>query len=445
MNRWWVLAATVLAAIAWYALGRPEAAAPAGRPEVETAIVERRTMVRAVEAVGVVEPAFTLEVKSKASGQIVSMPHEEGDVVAEGTLLVELLPVDEERNLRTQRARVTSAEAQVAKARNQLKQARLDLGFSRERSASQVERAEVVHEVAVRELARQRHLFEKQLASQKAVDDARRAAEEAEASLELARNEAAALELAELRIGEREQDVHLQEAALEQQRIALEVAELRLSETRITAPMDGLILARNVERGQIIASGISNVSGGTALLTLADVRRLFLAAEVDESDIGGIRPGLGVELTAEAYPEETFEGRVERVAPRGETVQSVTIFRVRIELLGRAVELLRPGMNATAQIVLAREEDALVVPTQAIRRHDESLVVLVKDGPGEPRPVAVETGLRDGTLVQVRGDLAPGAAVVTSPARRGGRGGDSQRRQVRDGMRAFRRAGGGRR
>lgn len=445
--RWVVAVVLVLGALAFGWSRRQGAAAASAEAEgpkkAETAAVEQRDMARYVEAVGVVEPAFVLEVKSKASGEITSMPFEEGDRVQAGDLLVELLPVDEERNLRKQRATVLAAEAQLAKARNAIRLAELDLVTKREQAATRVERAKVTFEVARDQLKRLQDLLARELVSRREVDDARRASEQAEADLEVARSEQRALEREALVIEDRRQDAHIQEATVERERVNLEVAEIRLAETRIHAPMPGLVLERPVERGQIIASGISNVSGGTTLMSLADVGSLFLEADVDESDIGGIKPGLPVELTAEAFPDAEFDGEVVRVAPRGVEESSITVFKVRIQLGKRSIRRLKPGMNCTARIIIARADGALVVPTRAIQRQKKQFGVTVvpgEDAAGLPRFVPVELGIRDDRGVAVTGELKPGDLVVLQEGEGGGRGGGG--RSMRAGMRTARRVGG---
>lgn len=444
-RRWWVAGAVLLGVglVAYRSRGTVEE--PRERPRGEAVPVAIRDLSRTVEAVGVVEPAFVLEVKSKASGEIVSMPYEEGDRVSQGALLVELLPVDEERNVRKQRAAVLAAQAQTAKSRNAVRIAELQLTVSREQAASRLGKAVVDNEVAVAELKRQESLFKRDLVSQKELDTARRAKEQAEADLAVAESQRRAVQLDELRIEESRQEALLRETDLERARIELEVAEIRLNETRIHAPMDGLVLERPVERGQIIASGISNVSGGTTLMTLADVSQLFLEAEVDESDVGGIRPGLEVNLSAEAYPDENFGGRVQRVAPRGIEEQNVTIFRVRIALDERAVRLLKPGMNATASIVVERRAGATVVPAEAVRTRGDRVGVMVPVEGDRPRFVPVKLGLRDGKDIEVRGELHAGDKVLL-PAPEGasgrGGGGRAQGDAMRQGMRAARRMGG---
>ncbi len=375
--------------------------------------IQRRTLKRYIEAVGVVNPAFTLEVKSKASGEVVSMPYEEGDTVKEGDLLVELLPVDELRNLRKQKARLQAATAQLESARTQLKRAERNLVLEKRRSASRLGEARSSDRIAQKNLTRQLHLKKRDLASTQAVENASQTAQSSKSALEIAKTGVEALELLEFDVSDQMHTIQLQEARVEQEKIELEVATLRLAETKIRAGMDGVVLERKVERGQIIASGISNVSGGTTLLVLADVRRLFLEAQVDEADIGVVKVHGEVELRAEAFPEQLFTGRIDRVAPRGEEIQSVTVFKVRIELGEDARLHLRPGMNATARILAETQKDVLAVPLAAIHRKKAERGVYRKGK--EEKFIPIQAGLQEDLLVEIQGDVKEGDLVLLDP------------------------------
>lgn len=416
---------------------------PRGSREVRTAKVVRQDLERYVEAVGLIKPAFLLEVKSKASGAILAVPHEAGTRVTTGTLLVELDPIDEERNLRTQRSKVVSAQATLDKAKGRMSSAKLSRRIKEAQLKAQIQKAQVDHDMATNELDRQKALGKESLSSRQNLENAIKLSESAKSSLELARLEEQTLPLLDDEIQQQVEEIKLQEAALEREAIALEIAELRLKETRILAPMDGIILAKNVERGQIIASGISNVSGGTALMTLADVSRLYLDADVDESDIGQIKEKTQASILVEAYPDETFSGYIERIAPQGKTVSNVTMFEVRIALTGRAIEILRPGMNGTARILVDRREKALAVPMEAITRRDKEAGVLLAKG-REGRFVPVKLGMRDGRLVEIKGEIEEGAEIRLPEPKADGNDPASGNRAMRRGMMMFG-GGGGRR
>src|SRR5690606_31659274 len=163
------------------------------------------------------------------------------------------------------------------------------------------------------------------------------------------------------------QDVIVNQTELKRAEIEMENALQRLKETKIFAPMDGVITSRPVQTGQIIASGISNVGGGTTLMTLSDVSRLFINANVDESDIGKIRERQKTIITADAFPGRRFTGEVVRVAAKGETNSNVVTFEVKIEISSSGLDLLKPEMTANVDIQADRREDVLVLPNEAIQ------------------------------------------------------------------------------
>ena len=115
----------------------------------------------------------------------------------------------------------------------------------------------------------------------------------------------------------KENEIELVKTEVQLAEIALDEVEERLEETEIFAPISGVIIEKLVEEGQIIASGISNVNGGTALATIADMSRLFIIADIDETDIGSVKMGHEVTITADAFPDKKFKGRVKRIAPQG--------------------------------------------------------------------------------------------------------------------------------
>ena len=262
------------------------------------------------------------------------------------------------------------------------------------------------------------------------------AVREAEASLEAARagqeqNEQRAQELeaskataqesrSQLRVakaGEMQPDatkhqVTQAEAAARSSAAQLENAQKNLGYTTIVAPRDGLVIDRFVEEGTVITSGRSSVTAGTTIVTLADVSRMFVLAEVDEADIGQVSVGQPVELEVETFRDETFEGVVTQVYPQGEEIENVTIFRVRIEVL-ELLDRLHPGMTAEASIIIDKVEDVLACPNEAIYKQKGTTLVDVLDGPaGEPLEVEVETGIASFEWTEVTSGLTEGQEVV---------------------------------
>ena len=119
----------------------------------------------------------------------------------------------------------------------------------------------------------------------------------------------------------------------------------------ITAPLEGSILQKSVEEGQVIQSASQNVSGGTTLFVMAKLLEMQVRTLVDETDMGQIRAGMPATVRVEAFPDQIFEGYVEKIEPQAVVQQSVTVFPVIVHLDNREGEL-RPGMNAEVEILI---------------------------------------------------------------------------------------------
>jgi HlyD family secretion protein len=271
-------------------------------PALQTSEVVRQTMRITAEATGQVEPIRQVEVKSKASGEILRLHADVGDEVEPGALLAEIDPRDV-RNSYDQ----AQADLEVAKARLEISQAQL-------RRSQELIAAGVITE--------QEH-------------------------------ESATLDFAN------------SQASLVKAETNMELAELRLQDVTIRAPGSGTILTRSVEEGTVIQSASSNVSGGTTLFIMADLSEMQVRTLVDETDMGQIKAGLTASVQVEAFPGRTFEGYVEKVEPQAVVQQNVTMFPVIVHLDNRS-GLLKPGMNAEVEMLLAERSDALVVPNNAV-------------------------------------------------------------------------------
>jgi HlyD family secretion protein len=148
--------------------------------------------------------------------------------------------------------------------------------------------------------------------------------------------------------------------------VALENARIRLEDTDVRAPISGVIIEKNVERGQVISSPTSDVGGGTVLLKMADLSLVQVRTLVDETDIGKIQSGLRATVTVDAFPNRPFEGAVLKIEPLAVTEQNVTMFPVLIRIQNRE-GLLRPGMNAEVEIHVGRRDQVLAIPNAALR------------------------------------------------------------------------------
>ena len=281
------------------ACAEPEEAAPI----YEVAGVSPGSISVSVGSAGVVEPLAAVEVKSKASGEVLELHVETGDSVTAGDLLVRIDP-------RTVRNRLAQAEAELKAA-----QSRQSI------SASQMKRAE-------------------SLVTQGTFT---------EADYELA-----ALELANA------------EAQVVSARVAVENARIAVDDTEIRAPVSGTIIEKPVERGQVISSPTQDVGGGTLLLKMADLGAVQVRALIDETDIGKVRAGMNATVTVAAYPNQPFPGQVQKIEPQAVVEQNVTMFAVIISIQNPE-GLLLPGMNAEVDVSIARREDVMTIPVMALR------------------------------------------------------------------------------
>lgn len=332
---------------------------PAAEPEpmqYKEVTVVRGPFRLAVTASGLVRPIDRIELKSKASGEVTKLPIELGDHVEKGALVAQLDQVEERAGLAQAKANLDIARAELA--------------------------------LAEKNFERRKQLFSSNVISMEVQDQT-------------------------------ELDLAVARSKLVQANTALEHAQERMEDTVITAPVAGIILQKYVERGQIIASGVSNVGGGTPIADVADMRGVHVEAGVDEIDIGKIAVGQRATVRAEAYPEKLYEGEVVRIAPEARVEQNVTLFDV-IVAVGNIDGKLKSHMNATVEIVIVDRPDVLTIPIAALqkagpnrRELSEQLAatrVLVKqDGAFVPREV--RTGASNYRVVEVLEGLEEGAVL----------------------------------
>lgn len=357
-----LIAITVLAAVAvfWLSSGKgPEA------EERKTAKAGIGDLKIEAAANGVINPEVEVIVKSKAGGEIIDFPFNEGDLVTKGTVVVTLDPQTEEARAKQAEAVRLMAEARLEKARIARKDAEV-------------------------RLSRQKRLYEDGIISRQELDDS---------------------EIAFLKAGA---DVKVAEAELMQSGEALREARDRLADTKIKAPFTGTILKKFVDRGQVISSTISSASDGTQIFSIANLDEIFVTAHIDEVDISKITPGQEVEVRADSLPGRKFRGSVERVAPKGRTEMAVTVFDVVVRVTDNDKSLLKPGMTADVKIVTSTRTGVLLIPREAIKTRNRKAGVYIVKGT-EQEFVQVETGETDGTLIEVKTGIGEGAEVVTSP------------------------------
>jgi HlyD family secretion protein len=401
----------------WWWNSRASAQPVDGGPQLVPVAVVRGDLVQSVAATGRVVSNLDVEIKCKASGEIIKLPFDVSDVVRRGDLLVELDPVDEVRAVRLAEVAVSQSGAKLEQSKHNVLIAETNLAAARSRADASIRAAAARARDQRMRADRRQDLLAQNLASQEDHDAALTQAVQAEVELRLAEIVREELVAQEKSLEVRRQDVRLAEGALAADQIALSNASQRLADTKVVAPMDGIVSERTVQQGQIISSGITNVGGGTTILTLSDLSQMFILAAVDESDIGQVALGQHVNITVDSYPGARFQGKVVRIATRGVNISNVVTFEVKIEVVSENKTLLKPEMTANVELVAAQKQDVLIIPAQAVSLKDNRLVATVMAGSGqELRPVRigmsdgmryeVSEGLREGEMVLVRKDDA---------------------------------------
>jgi HlyD family secretion protein len=396
-----LLALVGAGAAAWSAFGDQDDTAPAGRPHR----VRKGELVEVAAASGIIEPHMQVEVKSRSAGEVVEVLVAEGQRVAAGDLLFRLDPTDAERAVQEAKNAQRGVQADLAQAR-----ASLVVAQAQERDAR------TASEVSARGT-------KMGLVSSETTRTSASAAEVAAANVQLRRAQLAA-----------------SQAQIAAAQLAVEESERRLAETQIQAPMSGTVLAVALERGSIVSSAVTNVGGGTALATIADLTDLRVIGAIDEAQIGRVQVGHPVTIRVDAYPDRTFIGRVERVSPLGKTVSNVVTFDVEIVVTDPNANLLRSGMSADLEIETSRARDLVLVPLTAIQSVGAQRFVrlanggrrAVRTGATDGRQIAILEGLQAGETIMIGGLPRPtapkaGQSIIPMGRKRGSGGGGTGR------------------
>jgi HlyD family secretion protein len=210
------------------------------------------------------------------------------------------------------------------------------------------------------------------------------------------------------------------QAQAAQAKAAVDLAQVNLAHTVIEAPIDGVVVARNVDVGQTVAASLQ---APTVFLIANDLTRMQVLANIDEADVGQLKPGSKVSFTVDAYPADTFRGAVSQVRLAPTTVQNVVTYTAVIDVANPDLKL-KPGMTANVNVSVAESDNVLAVPNAALRfrpdtapapRRNNSGPVLWKAENGGLKAVNVQAGVTDGVRTEiVSSDLKEGDVVVVS-------------------------------
>lgn len=383
----------------------------------ETEAVARGEIRQEVDCVGRVVSNRDVEIKCRASGEILRIPYDVSDAVKKDDILLELDERDQERTLRQSKAALAAAEARLAQSKSNLLVAEKTVEVAKMKAGAALESAQARVADSKSKSKRQEELFQKKFSSPEQYETSKTTAVQAEQDLLSARANVEDVKSQELALESRRQDVALSEAQAESSRIACEIALLQLSYTKVKAPLDGVISKRTVQVGQIISSGVTNIGGGTTAMILSDLSHLFVYASVDESKIGEVQLGQPVVITTDAFPDVKFLGKVERIGTTGLSVQAVVTFEVRIEVVDENKKLLKPEMTANVTITTAEKKDVLVVSAANISRNRSgNFVTLVQQDGTQEEKHPVKLGISDGNQTEIVEGLSEGDLVLVRRA-----------------------------
>ena len=353
--------------------------------------VERGDIARAVVATGKIQPLATVEVKSKASGIVKKLYVDYGDRVTTGQILVELDRELLEANVREARATLQAAQAaqEAAEATYQ-------------RNIVDAEGPDVPFLKTSLERALQ--LYKDGLIAKSVLEDADKAYQMG-LNKQLSATRSIAVSRAE---------VARAKAQVAQTQAALERAEEDLRNSTIVSPIDGLVLSRDVQVGDAVSSILVLGSQATLVMTLGDVRDVYVLGKVDEADIGKVYLGQLARIVVESFKDKKFEGKVTKISPLGKEKDNVTTFEVRVSIHNPSGEL-RANMTANAEIILEEKKGVLLIPeSSVIYDKDRNASAEVPDPKGEKgrRKVAVKLGISNGVKTELLSGLNEKQKVI---------------------------------
>jgi len=308
-----IISLVVIAAVA-ASVGAYYYTRPGPEPNVSTAAATRGDIIESVGATGTFEAITSVTVGSQVSGTIQELRADFNSIVSKGQVIARLDPAMIQTQIEQSKANLVRAQADV-------------------------ERLKVSLEDSRTKLTRARGLFQRQLLTQ------------------------ADLDTAEVTVKSNEAQLRSSQAALTQAEAALNQNQVNLDHTIITAPIDGIVVSRNVDTGQTVAASFN---APTLFVIAADLTKMKCTANIDESDVGRIRPGQTVRFRVDAYPTEEFTGTVFQVRLQPVVVQNVVTYGTVIEVPNPELKL-KPGMTANVTIEVAKKTDVVRVPNAATR------------------------------------------------------------------------------
>lgn len=398
---WFIVGAIVIVAIAAFFLTRGD---ETQKISFDTAVVDKANIQNSVTATGTIEAVTTVTVGTQVSGIVNHLYVDYNSVVKKGQVIAELDKTNLLSQLYSTKAALASAKANVASAQDNVLKAQADL-----RSAE----ANIGYQRA--NFNRYTTLYKKGLISATEYENARLTYQQAEASVAAYHQQVAQA---------RSQVVTARQQVAQSQE-QVNQAQTNLGYATITSPIDGVVISKSVEEGQTVAASFSTPE----LFTIAkDLTNMRVIANVDEADIGDVKVGERVAFTVDAYPDDTFHGKVTQVRQKATTTNNVVTYEVVISANNADLKL-KPGLTASVTIYTQERAGVVSIPSKALRFTPTKETVgkeyIIQDVANAKNKVwtlegnvlkahSVNIGMTDGNHTEVLSGIAKGKKVITS-------------------------------
>ena len=387
---WWIGSTVVVLALIGAAVTKATSSSTKIDP-TKIASVEQGDLAKSVVATGKVQPITKVEVKSKASGIVKKLLVDAGDRVKQGQVLAELDKEELQAQVRGDQAQLSAAEANLRAAEADVERSKVDAeGVDVPTLQRAYERAQTMAAQGV--------------VSASALDDAQR-------NYEMAVNKR---DLAKAQLIVNQSKVKQAEAQVTQYKASLSRSEEQLNYATVVSPIDGEVLSRDVEVGDAVSSILVLGSSATLVMTLGDMRQVYVDGKVDESDIGKVYLGQPARIKVESFKDKTFNGKVTKIAPMGVEKDNVTTFQVRVSIDNSTGEL-KALMTANAEVILEEHHNVLIIPESAlIYDKDKKASVEIPDPKAKDgkRKVTVSVGISNGAKTELLSGLKKDDKVV---------------------------------
>lgn len=353
--------------------------------------VTRGDVARSVVATGKIQPITKVEVKSKASGIVEKLFVDINNRVHKGQPLAQLDQQEILAQVEAQKAQLAAAEANVGTYEANIEQDKVNA------SAPDLPLYKTT-------LDRNLLMQKEGVVSKQALDDANR-----EYLAALTRRDAA-----HAQIGVDTAKLKQARAQVLQSQASLKQLQEQLGYTTIVAPMDGIVLSRDVEIGAAVSSILVLGSTATLIFTEGDTSQVYVQGKVDEADIAHVYMNQPARIKVESFRDRTFNGRVTKIAPLGVEKDNVTTFEVRVSIDNPGGEL-KANMTANAEILLDEHKGVLTVPENAVMYDPQKNATIEIPDKGQKegkRKVSVKVGISNGSLTEILSGLKEGDPVI---------------------------------